>query len=261
MVWKKDLARLKQELKEEGPAPSGKPAPKPAPKPAHSLDLNEEDALFLSVMGRRPEPPPSPVRPESLPLVQDTPPAKQSEIREDFEEAMTSLKGVKRSKSRLPALETRTPSSQSSAPPDKPLDASSVHRPDEQNSGLLQNSAIPPPEAEPVPLAASEPQRRRPALFQLAAGMAIEVDGVLDLRGHSRSDALERLKERVMDGSMLGWRTFHIIIGGSEALAEILTDFLTSPEANSIARYAQAPIPMGGTQAWILYYSSPRENP
>ena len=75
----------------------------------------------------------------------------------------------------------------------------------------------------------------------------------LDLRGHSPVDAMERLKERLLDGHLLGWRTFHVQLGPSEELRQALLEFLAGPEAGLIARYAQAPIPMGGTQAWILY--------
>jgi hypothetical protein len=112
----------------------------------------------------------------------------------------------------------------------------------------------------PVP----ETQKKEPLLIHLAAGMAVEVDGVLDLRGHSRADALERLKERILDGQALGWRTCHVLFGHSEELADAFAEFLRSPEASSVARYAQAPIPMGGSQARILYYSGPgttKENP
>ena len=41
------------------------------------------------------------------------------------------------------------------------------------------------------------------------------------------------------------------------ALREAFLTFLADPEAQVIARYAQAPIPMGGSHAWILYYASP----
>jgi hypothetical protein len=83
--------------------------------------------------------------------------------------------------------------------------------------------------------------------------MAIEVDGLLDLKGHSPLDAVERLKERILDGHLLGWRTLHIQLGPAEELKQAFLAFLTGPEAGLIARYAQAPIPMGGSQAWILY--------
>jgi hypothetical protein len=116
---------------------------------------------------------------------------------------------------------------------------------------VLEPLAAPLPEevSEPVP----ETARWSPQLIQLAAGMAIEVDGLLDLRGHSPADAVERLKERILDGHLLGWRTLHIHLGPDTELRQALLDFLAGPEANLIARYAQAPIPMGGSQAWILY--------
>ena len=68
-----------------------------------------------------------------------------------------------------------------------------------------------------------------------------------------------------LDGLALGWRTCHVLFGQSEELAQAFGEFLKSPEASSVARYAQAPIPMGGAQARILYYAnpgaSPKENP
>jgi hypothetical protein len=101
---------------------------------------------------------------------------------------------------------------------------------------------------EPEPTAA----QTLPARFQLAAGMAIEVDGTLDLRGHSLSDALERLKDRLGDGQVLGWRSLLVTLGPDPVLHEGLLNLLASGEA-PVARYAQAPVPMGGTQAWLLY--------
>jgi DNA-nicking Smr family endonuclease len=92
-----------------------------------------------------------------------------------------------------------------------------------------------------------------PVLIQLAAGMAIEVDGFLDLRNHTLSDARERIKERLEDSLLLGWRSLHIILGPSEALKQGFLAFLTTPSARTVQRYAQAPVPMGGSQAWILY--------
>jgi hypothetical protein len=85
--------------------------------------------------------------------------------------------------------------------------------------------------------------------------MAIEVDGSLDLRGHSAVDLVERLKERLLDAQVLGWRTLHVIIGPSAEPREVLLAFLRSPEARVLARYAQAPVPMGGPSAWILYFT------
>jgi hypothetical protein len=83
--------------------------------------------------------------------------------------------------------------------------------------------------------------------------MAIEVDGVLDLRGHSLQDALERLKDRLGDGLVLGWRSLQVILGPDPKLHEGLLALLSSGEAPMVARYAQAPVPMGGSQAWLLY--------
>lgn len=93
--------------------------------------------------------------------------------------------------------------------------------------------------------------------IQLAAGMAIVVDGSLDLKGHARSDAEERLKERILDGYALGWRTLHVVVGASAELRQMVLDLLMSPAGRCVARYAQAPVPMGGTQGWILYFRGP----
>jgi hypothetical protein len=95
-----------------------------------------------------------------------------------------------------------------------------------------------------------------PALIQLAAGMAIEVDGTLDLRGHSRADLLERLKERLLDAQVLGWRTLHLVLGPAPEPRETLLAFILSGEARVVTRYAQAPVPMGGQHAWILYFAT-----
>jgi hypothetical protein len=86
--------------------------------------------------------------------------------------------------------------------------------------------------------------------------MAIEVDGMLDLRGNSRSDAMERLKDGLGDGAVLGWRTLQVILGPAPELHEALLELLNSGEIPMVSRYAQAPIPMGGNQAWLLYFGS-----
>jgi hypothetical protein len=96
-----------------------------------------------------------------------------------------------------------------------------------------------------------------PLRFQLAAGMAIEVDGSLDLRGHSLTDAIERLKDRLGDGSALGWRSLQVTLGPDPVLHEGLLALLASGQVPMVARYAQAPVPMGGTQAWLLYLGPP----
>jgi len=96
-----------------------------------------------------------------------------------------------------------------------------------------------------------------PLRFQLAAGMAIDVDGSLDLRGHSVSDAMERLKDRLGDGMVLGWRSLQVTLGPEPALHEGLLELLASGETPMVLRFAQAPVPMGGTQAWLLYLGPP----
>jgi hypothetical protein len=84
--------------------------------------------------------------------------------------------------------------------------------------------------------------------------MALDVDATLDLRGHSLEDALERLKDRVADGQLLGWRSLQVTLGTDRRLHEGLLQLLTSGQAPMVARYAQAPVPMGGNQAWLLYF-------
>jgi hypothetical protein len=235
MVWKKDLAKLKQELKEEDPVPVRTAQPKPVPKPVRPMALAEEDALFLSAMGRRPVPPPV-----ETPLFEKDPAPMGPAPEENFLEAMGSLKGLKRAKPR--ASETEA------SKPDHSEPVNLTEQEPESVAPIVTAVPIEPP--PPV-------RKRRPAQFQLAAGMAIEVDGVLDLSGHSPDDALERLRERVLDGQILGWRTFHLILGSSEELTGVLRDYLGQTEGCPIVRYAQAPIPMGGAQAWILYYAGP----
>jgi hypothetical protein len=100
-----------------------------------------------------------------------------------------------------------------------------------------------------------------PLRFQLAAGMAIEVDGTLDLRGHSLRDALERLKDRLGDGVVLGWRSLQVTLGHDAALHDGLLALLASGETPMVTRFAQAPVPMGGTQAWLLYFGVPSMQP
>ncbi len=240
MVWKQDLARLKQQFKDAG-EPSPKPqAPKPVPKPVAPGTIEDEDTLFLNAMGRRQAPPaprkdmPSPS--EVVPAAPLPSPAPA----EDFQAAMGGLKGLKPLGYRIPV---GAPREQSVAPVESPapLRVPEIEEP----------AAIPP---SPPPETAL---RTSPELIHLAAGMAIEVEGSLDLRGHTAVDALERFRERLQDGVFLGWRTFHVTLGPSEELREAFLAFLGTPEAMVIVRYAQAPIPMGGNHAWILYYVSP----
>jgi hypothetical protein len=100
-----------------------------------------------------------------------------------------------------------------------------------------------------------------PSRFQLAAGMALEVDGSLDLRGHSLADAIERLKDRLGDGQVLAWRSLLVNLGPDPVLHEGLLALLASGEVPMVARFAQAPVPMGGTQAWLLYFTPPSAQP
>lgn len=242
MVWKQDLAKLRQALK-ASEAPIPKPSPKAPPsKPVGPpKSLADEDSLFLQAMGQRPA--------KQAPSVSDLPEAKPAESApptpcppEDFLEAMGQLKGLKRAPEG-----PSSPPTKMSPPPSAP-----------EAMEVPLATPVPEPKPEPIALVEPDPVPPRPVRIQLAAGMAIEVDGSLDLRGHSRVDALERLSERIQDGVFLGWRTFHVTLGPSEDLREAFLAFLASPGASSaLARYAQAPVPMGGTQAWILYFAPP----
>lgn len=240
MVWKQDLAKLRQALKaSEEPAPKAMPPKPAAPKPAPPASMAEEDALFLQAMGQRRAAPSVP-EPPGVPSTEEPAPARAvpAAPEMDFSEAMSSMKGLKRVGEPALPLEAATPPKEG---PTRPLPPEPVTEP------VAAETVLDP---GPVP----EPTRVGPPRIQLAAGMAIEVDGTLDLRGHTRVDALERLAERIQDGVVLGWRTLHIHLGPSEELAKAFQDYLATPKAQVIARYAQAPIPMGGPQAWILYY-------
>jgi DNA-nicking Smr family endonuclease len=170
-------------------------------------------------------------------------PSKAEPERMDFKEAMSSLKGLKPVQ---PQLDLPKPK------PPVPPPAAAIEPPRRTETQEAKPEP-PPPITETAVAKEPELARAAPVLIQLAAGMAIDVDGTLDLRGHSAVDAVERLKERILDAHLLGWRTFHIQLGPSEELRSAFQSFLASPEAEWVARYAQAPIPMGGAQAWILY--------
>lgn len=235
MVWKQDLAKLRQALKaSEAPTPPAPPKA-PPPKPGPPKSLADEDSLFLLAMGKRPQKAQPQANPEQIPPGASAPVPPSPE---DFLEAMGQLKGLKRASEEPPVAAPRQAPAPITSP--EPVMAVPVSAPD-----------------TPVPIS-PDPTPAGPTRIQLAAGMAIEVDGTLDLRGHSRVDALERLTERVQDGVFLGWRTFHVHLGPSEDLREAFLGFLASPGARSaLVRYAQAPVPMGGTQAWILYFAPP----
>lgn len=245
MPWKKDLAKLKQELVKEDPAPAkATPPPKVAPKAPVSKCIEEEDAIFLNAMGLRPQAQP---RAASAPVAQAAPPplvraeaAPPESGLGEFSSAMGDLKGMK-------ALERHPVERQAESPK-----AAAPQAPAPEPEPEPVEAAIPEPPPAPQPKA--EPPALGPVEMHLAAGMAIEVDGALDLRGHARSDGEERLKERILDGYALGWRTLHVTVGKAPELREMVLDLIKTPEARCVARYAQAPVPMGGTQAWILYF-------
>jgi hypothetical protein len=260
MAWKKDLAKLKQELVKEDPSPAKAPPPaKVLPKTPVSMSIEEEDAIFLSAMGLRPQQPraveaaPPQPQPAPPPLVR-VEPKTEGPTTGEFSSAMGDLKGMKslrrnpvETKAAKPKTATPAPAPVEPAPaPVEPAPAPPVKV--EAEAPAATARIVPPaePKAEAPPAGALE--------IHLAAGMAIEVDGGLDLRGHARTDGEERLKERILDGYNLGWRTLQVNLGASPELKEMLLALVKSPEGRCVARYAQAPIPMGGAQAWILYF-------
>jgi hypothetical protein len=251
MAWKQDLAKLKQQLgPEEQAKPAPKPPPKPAPKPQGATSLDDEDAVFLSAMGLKPSAPRPPKA--ATPAVPAAPatgaPEPPPPPPETFEEALKDLKGLK-PLARGPKAQTAPPSA-APAPPAPAPPPPAAEAPEEP-------APAPIPAPDHLPAAPEVPApAQAPVRFQLAAGMAIEVDGVLDLRGHTLQDAMERLKDRLGDGLVLGWRSLQVILGADPALHEGLLALLASGETPMVARYAQAPVPMGGSQAWLLYFTS-----
>lgn len=239
MAWKQDLAKLKQQLEPE-PVVAPKPPPKPAVKPTGPVVLDDEDAVFLSAMGLKPAARPAkPAAPETAPKA---PAAEEPPPPETFQEAIKDLKGLKPLSKGLSDRPT-TP------PPPTPKAPDAVSAP--LSMPVVVEAVAP---ALMTPEAAPQTPPSMPQRFQLAAGMALEVDGTLDLRGHSTMDAMERLKDRLGDGQVLGWRSLQVTLGPDPALHEGLLALLASGQAPMVARYAQAPVPMGGTQAWLLYF-------
>lgn len=234
MVWKQDLAKLKAAIRDTGAPPP--PLPKPKPKPVEVKELHEEDAFFLAAMGApAPRVPALPApRPVSEAPVPEMPAAPALEV--SFEAEIGGLKGLKP----LGGNPVLAPKSEAQAPTVVTVAAPTVVPPTAPMS-----VEEPTPSDEPLP----GPQR-----IQLAAGMAVEVDASLDLRHHSASDAVGRLRDRVEDGALLGWRTLHVTLGEDDALRVAFLAFIEGGGAPKVGRYAQAPIPMGGAQAWILYY-------
>jgi len=262
MAWKQDLAKLKQQLGPEEPAsPAPKPPPKPAPKPQGPTSLDDEDAVFLSAMGQKPAaprpakaaapaaPPPSGASPQPPQPPAPPPPP------ETFEEALRDLKGLKPLARGLEAQTRPAPVPPAAPPPPAPPAPIPVEVPPlpPENPPLPPEPPTPETTSGPVPgISVPAPA---PVRFQLAAGMALDVDGVLDLRGHTLQDALDRLKDRLGDGLVLGWRSLQVILGPDPLLHEGLMALLASGETPMVARYAQAPVPMGGSQAWLLYFT------
>lgn len=252
MVWKQDLAKLKRGIQDgtaaSGPAKTRRPEPLPAQEPR---PMENEDALFLAAMGHKPASGPTSIDTTiQSPVVEPSVLEPTSQV--DFETSMSSLKGLKRASSKIPG----------------PARASKVAPPISKPLPVVADQTITTKEALPVPtepaapaVLPQEPVIVKPNLIHLAAGMAIEVDGSLDLRGHNTKDLVARLMERILDGACLGWRTLHVILGPSEELREAFLSCLQGQGSRRIARYAQAPIPMGGSQAWILYYGSPGMSP
>jgi hypothetical protein len=246
MAWKQDLEKLKQQLGPELPAPARKVAPKPAPGPSGPVPLADEDAVFLSAMGLKPAPPrPPKTSPGEGPAPAPGVPGTQAQ--DTFQEALKELKGLKPLLKELPEQvpppAPATPGPQATQSP-TPVPVSEV--------------------APPAPVASTVEPLAKPSLpvrFQLAAGMAIEVDGVLDLRGHTLADAMDRLMDRLEDGLILGWRSLLVTLGPNPDLHEGLLKLLASGRAPKVLRYAQAPVPMGGTQAWLLYLGPPPAQP
>lgn len=237
MAWKQDLEKLKQHLGPEVPAPIPKSMPKPVVKPAGPARMEDEDAMFLSAMGLKPSAPRT-IEPATTKDSNEGAPTASPPAPETFQEAVKGLKGLKPLVKGLPDRPTPPPPVVSITP--------SIPVPE-----------LPPPVALPEPLPPRPepaPQPSKPMRFQLAAGMAIEVDGTLDLRGHSLFDAMERLKDRLGDGVVLNWRSLQVTLGPDPALHEGLLQMLESGQAPMVARYAQAPVPMGGSQAWLLYF-------
>jgi len=260
MAWKKDLAKLKQTLdKEEDPPAKAAPPPKARPAAPASGSMEEEDKVFLAAMGvRAKRPAQAPLREEPITALTPPPPAGGGE----FNAAMGDLKGMKPlHPDRAQPAPAPAPVPAAAAPPLPETAPAPPADPTPAAPPPAAAQAVAPEPASPAqaPAAPAVPPQVQ---IHLAAGMAVVVDGSLDLRGHARRDAEERLKERILDGYALGWRTLHVIVGSSPELRQMVLDLLASPAGGCLARYAQAPVPMGGTQAWILYFraSSQPEN-
>ena len=257
MVWSNDLAKLKQSLKadEEKSVQAPKQAPKPKPQPAQaSKSLQEEDEMFLVAMGR---------------AAATAHKAEAAPDGDGFGKAMQGLGGVKplgeggtagQAKGRGPEHAPHHGAGHAQA--EKKAETPAPTLPSHREATLALFDAHDGADGHWAGPAAEHGATHHgpgglhtpPERIHLAAGMTIEVDSVLDLRKHNEADAAERLKERVLDGSCLGWRVMHVILGNSEPLRRVLLDYVESKQAHPLAKYGEAPVPMGGPQAWILYF-------
>jgi len=242
MVWSNDLAKLKQDLKAKDASGGGGTAPQAPPRqaaaPTTPKPLEEEDALFMTAVGKS----------VSHPAAQKN--IEEQGAEEEFTKAMSQLKGVRPSdpRTQVPKNEgSHADHADSAHGPPRP-----APKPTDDFEGFEDFADIGQAKGERK----DRGDKAGPREFHLAAGMVIEVDGQLDLRNHNEADARERLAERVLDGHCLGWRSLHVILGNSDALRQVLRDYLDSPQSSPLAKYAQAPVPMGGNKAWILYYHS-----
>jgi hypothetical protein len=238
MVWNKDLAQLKKDLKmQEGNSPPPPPAPPAKPAPAVPKTLEEEDALFLAAIGKS-------IAGKSLNGASKEQGA--SERGGEFEEAMSQLKGVK------PKVSEPHAAPGSPAPKATEFQQPLVRNAVEELAASLES--VPPEFFKDEEGAGAK--KGGPEIIQLAAGMTIEVDGQLDLRNHNDDDAAERLKEKVLDGLCLGWRSLHVILGNPGPLHQVFAQYIKSTHSCPLVKHAQAPVPMGGDKAWILYYEA-----
>jgi len=247
MVWSKDLAKLKQGLKAQeaiGGAAAQAPA-KHTAAPIVAKPLEEEDALFLKAVGKS---------------VSHSATQRHLEGHgqaDEFAAAMSQLKGIKPSGPKT-KMDSRAGGH---AAPQGPKTETKHEKKTEADTMHSTNDVDNFDGFEDLKDIGHKRERdggdwAKPEEIQLAAGMVIEVDGQLDIRNHNETDARERLAERVLDGQCLGWRSLHVILGNSDSLRQVLLDYLNSPQSAPLAKYAQAPVPMGGNKAWILYYHS-----
>ncbi len=242
MVWKQDLAKLKAQLREEPAPPPKKTVPKPAEATPRSIE--EEDALFLAMMGGSKAPAPTaPPRPtEARPAIPVEAEASEKPLPAEFQDALAGLKGLKRMETG--PLRTAALAPAPVAPKANPVELAAPEPAPVQSPAPEPELPFPPPEL---------PRPGLPQRIQLAAGMAIDVDGSLDLKGHSLQDALERVKDRVADAQYLRWRSLLVNLGAGAELHEGFLALVSAGGLPGVTRFAQAPVPMGGTQAWVLY--------